>query len=77
MTLNEQIGYEMRKERERRNYSLAYVASKMGFSSRNTVSKMELGRKQITVDDLERYCDAVGCDMYEILRKAQNACIQR
>ena len=49
----------------------------MGYASRNTVSKIELGTTQITVDDLERYCDAVGCDMYDILRKAQNACIQR
>lgn len=67
--MNKKIGSLLREEREKRDLSLADVAFRMGYSSRNTVSKIELGTTQITVDQLQKYCDAVGCDMYEILRK--------
>lgn len=75
MELNKRIGSLLRAEREKSNMSLADVAFRMGYSSRNTISIIELGTTQITVEQLQRYCDAVECDMFEILRKAQNACI--
>lgn len=70
--LNKKIGTLLRAEREKRNMSLADVASKMGYSSRNTTSKIELGTTQITVEQLRKYCDAVGCNMYDLLRRVTN-----
>ena len=67
--MNKRIRSLLREEREKRDLSLADVAFRMGYASRNTVSKIELGTTQITVEQLQKYCDAVGCDMYELLRK--------
>ena len=66
--MNKRIGSLLREEREKRNMSLADVAFRMGYASRNTVSKIELGTTQITVEQLQKYCDAVGCNMYDLLR---------
>jgi transcriptional regulator with XRE-family HTH domain len=71
MTLNERIGFEMRSQRLLKRLTLEEVASRMGIRSKNTVSRMELGITKITVEDLEKYCDAVGCSWIEILRKAE------
>lgn len=73
--MNKRIGEELRSEREKRNLSLADVAFRMGYSSRNTISKIELGLTQITVEQLQSYCDSIGCDMYDVLRRVQNACV--
>jgi transcriptional regulator with XRE-family HTH domain len=72
MTLNERIGFEMRSQRLLKRLTLEEVASRMGIRSKNTVSRMELGITKITVEDLEKYCDAVGCSWIEILRKAED-----
>ncbi len=71
MTLNERIGFEMRSQRLLKRLTLEEVASRMDIRSKNTVSRMELGITKITVEDLEKYCDAVGCSWIEILRKAE------
>ena len=68
--LDKRIGYELRSQRLYRRMSLEEVASKMGVSSRNTVSYLELGKKSIEVEELIRYCEIVGCDWREILLRA-------
>lgn len=72
MDLNAKIGTALRNERSKRKLSLAEVADRMGYSSRNTVSKIELGTTQITVEQLQNYCDAVGCSWIEILEKVSD-----
>jgi len=72
MDLNANIGTALRNERSKRKLSLAEVADRMGYSSRNTVSKIELGTTQITVEQLQKYCDAVGCSWVEILEKVSD-----
>lgn len=67
--LNKAIGYEMRTQRLIKRMTLEYVAEKMGISSKNTISRWELGLKDITVSDLIEYCDVVGCDWIELLKK--------
>lgn len=69
MTLNEKIGFEMRSQRLLKRMTLQQVADGMGVASRNTVSLMELGRTMITVQDLQKYCEVVGCSWLEILQK--------
>lgn len=78
MTLNEMVGYEMRTQRLLRRLTLADVARRMGVKSQNTISLMELGRTQISVEVLQKYCDAVGCSWIEVLEKvSDNARVQR
>lgn len=68
--LNEKIGFELRNQRLLKRMTLEQVAEKMGISSRNTISYLELGKTKIDVVTLVEYCDAVGCDWKEVLRKA-------
>ena len=69
-TLNKRIGFEMRSQRLLKRMTLEQVASSMGISSRNTISYWELGKTEITVEDLVRYCDVIGCNFITILEKA-------
>lgn len=69
MTVNEQIGLEMRVERIRAKMTLDDVANKMGVKSKNTISRMELGKTEITVVQLREYCKAVGCNYIDILER--------
>lgn len=67
--MNERIGYEMRTQRLIRRMTLAEMAKRMGLKSRNSVSLMELGKTMITVTDLKQYCDVLGIDYIDILKK--------
>lgn len=49
--------------------TLENVAKKMNIKSRNTISRIELGKKEITIDDLVKYCNAVECSCIELLHK--------
>lgn len=69
MTLNECIGFEMRNQRLLKRMTLEQVATKMNIASKNTISRMELGKTMITVEDLKEYCAAVGCSWIDILNK--------
>lgn len=69
MTLNEKIGFELRNQRQLKRLTLEKVAERMNVKSRNTISRIELGKKEITVEDLINYCDAVGCSWIELLQK--------
>ncbi len=71
MTITEKIGYEMRTQRLIKRMTIQQVADKMN-KSKNTVSYYELGKINITVEDLMKYCEIVGCDYIHILQKACN-----
>ena len=49
--------------------TIQQVADKVG-KSKNTISYYELGKIKITINDLISYCEAVGCDYIEVLKKA-------
>lgn len=68
--LNERIGFEMRSQRLLKRMTLEQVANAMGIASRNTISYWELGKTDITVEDLVRYCEVVGCNYIDILEEA-------
>ena len=65
--LNKKIGFEMRSQRLLARLTLEQVAVGMGYQSKNTVSRMELGQANITVADLKKFCDVVGCSWIELL----------
>ena len=67
--MNKRIGQMMREEREKAGMSLEEVATKMGYSSRNTVSRMELGQKDISVEDLRKFSEAVGFYWIDLLKR--------
>lgn len=69
MNINEKIGFEMRNQRNLKRLTLEEVAIRMGVKSKNTISLMERGVTQITVVDLQCFCDAVGCSWIELLEK--------
>ena len=52
--------------------TLENVAEKMHVKSRNTISRIELGKKDITVEDLVNYCNAIGCSWLDILSKVSD-----
>ena len=72
MTLNEKIGFEMRSQRLIHRLTQEQVATRMGFGSKNSVSLLEKGVTKITVEDLQKYCAAVGCSWIEILEKVHS-----
>ena len=67
MNLNEKIGFELRNKRLLNRMTIQQVADKVG---KNTISYYELGKIKITINDLISYCEAVGCDYIEVLKKA-------
>lgn len=71
MTLNERIGYELRSQRLLRRMTIQQIANRLG-KSKNTVSYYELGKIKITINDLIDYCNVVGCDYIEVLKKAND-----
>ena len=73
MELNERVGYEMRNQRLLKRFTLEQVAEKMNVKSKNTISRMELGITKITIEDLGRFCDAVGCRLEDIIARAMEA----
>lgn len=69
MNVNEKIGYEMRTERLIKRMTIQQVADKM-HKSKNTISYYELGKINITINDLIDYCEIVGCNYIDILNRA-------
>lgn len=69
--LNKRIGYEMRTQRLIHRMTMSQMAERMGVRSKNTISLMELGKTNITVSDLKKYCDILGVDYIDILKKAE------
>ena len=69
--MNKRIGYEMRTQRLIRRMTLSQMAERMGVASKNTISLMELGKKQISVVDLRRYCNILDVNYFDVLRKAE------
>lgn len=70
MTLNEKIGLQLRMRRMEKKMTIEEVADRLGVA-KNTVSYMELGKKKITVEDVVKYSEIVGCDWIIILKNAE------
>lgn len=69
MNIDERIGYEMRSARLLKRMSLQQVADRLD-KAKQTISYWELGKTKITVVDLQRYCEVVGCNWLDILKRA-------
>lgn len=68
---NKLIGALMREKRLTKRLSMQQVADKLG-NTKQMVSKWELGKTKITVYDLQRYCEVVGCHWLDILKRVSD-----
>lgn len=71
MTLNEKIGFQLRFERMRKKLTIDQMAQLLHVA-KNTVSYLELGKKNITVEDLKKYCEILDCNYVSILERADS-----
>jgi len=59
------IAENARNIREKRKFSQASVAEKMG-TTPSALSSMELGKRRFSVDNLIRFCRAVSCNIGDV-----------
>lgn len=62
---DKKLGATLRERREQKNYSLEYVADRLGVS-KNAVSHWELGKRSMYAETLKAYCTVLGCSMQEL-----------
>lgn len=60
------IGNRIKKYRESKNYTQAYMADSLGISQ-NTYSKIETGGIKLTVDRLKKISDILGIPVEDIM----------
>lgn len=68
---NAEIGEQLRIERLIRRRTLQNVADALGLT-KNTISYYEKGKTPITIDRLIEYCEYLGIDYIELLKKVSN-----
>lgn len=64
--VNVLIGSRLKELRQEKNYSLAYVAERIGTTHAN-ISYYESGRHAVSIPTLKRLCNIYGADMLEFL----------
>lgn len=67
---NETLGAILRTERKRREWSLQYVAERVGVSPA-AVHYWETGKKTLSARSLARYCDVLGVSIDYVFRKVK------
>lgn len=67
----EAVAHDLRDERIRQSVSMDSLAAKSGLSQ-PMISYVERGMRNPTLDTLLRIADALGVDLWELLRKASN-----
>lgn len=65
----EAVAHDLRDERIRQSVSMDSLAAKSGLSQ-PMISYVERGMRNPTLDTLLRIADALGVDLWELLRKA-------
>ena len=67
---DKKLGATLRERREQKNYSLEYVADRLGVS-KNAVSHWELGKRSMYAETLKAYCTVLGCSMQELFNEME------
>jgi len=67
-----EVVQRLRQERIRRRISLNRLAEKAGLS-RSMISYVERGMRNPTLDTLLRMADALGLDLWRLIKRASNA----
>ena len=62
---NKKLGATLRAKRKEKGYSQEYVASLFNFS-KNHVSHWEIGKRSMYAEELEKYCEILGCSMQDV-----------
>lgn len=60
------LGLNVREWRELRHYTQGELGRMTGLS-RNTISRIELGKQDVTLDSVWRLCCALQCDVAELV----------
>ena len=71
MDINKEIGIKLKALRESKEYSLEYVAQRIG-KARQTIFKYEKGMISISVDDLQDILDIYGLEFGKVLDDIRN-----
>lgn len=56
----EEIGNRIRKLREEKDWSQDELASRLGYKSRSSINKIELGQRNLTQSKIKAIADALG-----------------
>ena len=59
LTMRQEIGIQIRRERKRQGLSGKELAERAGFVE-STINKIENGKWNVSIDILEKVCDALG-----------------
>ena len=59
MTTAQEIGIRIKKLREDRNWSQEELAARLGYKSRSSVNKIELGQRNLTQSKIKAIADAL------------------
>lgn len=69
------VASNIRRVREYRNYTQAYVAQKIGISQ-NAYSKLELGFHKLSLERLFQIADALGVETTSLLKHDNGGIVQ-
>lgn len=67
---NDTLKNELRAEWTRKGLIQKDIARRMGVSTAN-LSNILVNKKSLSVDDIARICDAMGCDLYIDIREKE------
>jgi transcriptional regulator with XRE-family HTH domain len=67
---SKEIGARLRRERQQQKISVRELARRIG-SDPNTVSRLETGKRRVTVEWLSTLCEALGLRASELLERAK------
>ena len=63
----ERIGLKIRIKRKMLGMSQQQLAKKLGYSSRSTINKIEMGINSIPLKMLDKYAAALNCSVSDLL----------
>ncbi len=64
---NNNIGKRIRKRRQELNYSQAQLAEMLGYKSRSSINKIEMGENDIPQSKLKNFAEALKCTQLYLL----------
>ncbi len=67
---NDDLKNELKAEWTRKGLIQKDIARRMGVSTAN-LSNILVNKKSLSIDDVARICDAMGCDLYVDIREKE------
>jgi transcriptional regulator with XRE-family HTH domain len=67
--ISAKVGARIRARRKKQGVTLAVLAARVGMSAA-TVSRIETGNQEITVEQVHGFADALGCDPIDLMEES-------